>query len=217
MTKLTLRADAARNREALIEAAAEAFADHGLDVPVEEIARRAKVGVGTVYRHFGGKEQLIDAILDKRIAEMVALAEKALAEDDPWHGIVTFVVEGFEMQARDRALKEVLLCTSRGGERIAAARERLAPLVHAIVRRAQRAGVLRGDVEPSDLVMLHLMLGAVADFARDEDPELWRRYVPVLLRGLRPRKADTDVEQRLPHPALSEQRFERAMARWHSR
>ncbi|SEH10422.1 TetR/AcrR family transcriptional regulator [Thermoleophilum album] len=214
MTKITLRADAARNREALIEAAAKAFAEQGLDVPVEEIARRAGVGVGTVYRHFGGKEQLIDAILDQRIGEMAALAEKALAEDDPWQGIVTFVVEGFEMQARDRALKEVLLCASRGGERIAAARERLAPLLRAIVTRAQQAGAVRSDLEPTDLFMLHLMLGAVADFARAEDAQLWRRYVPILLGGLEPGRTGADP---LPHPPLDDERFERAMARWHRR
>jgi len=214
VTKITLRADAARNREALIEAAAKAFAEQGLDVPVEEIARRAGVGVGTVYRHFGGKEQLIDAILDQRIGEMAALAEKALAEEDPWQGIVTFVVEGFEMQARDRALKEVLLCTSRGGERIAAARERLAPLLRAIVTRAQQAGAVRSDLEPTDLFMLHLMLGAVADFARDEDPQLWRRYVPILLGGLEPRRTGAEP---LPHPPLDDERFEQAMARWHRR
>ncbi|MCL6441744.1 MAG: hypothetical protein K6T27_09670, partial [Thermoleophilum sp.] len=61
-----------------------------------------------------------------------------------------------------------------------------------------------------------LMLGAGADFAGDEDPELWRRYVPLLLRGLRPRATEGE-ERPLPHPALSDERFERAMARWHSR
>src|SRR4051794_21946295 len=104
-----LRADAARNRERILAAAAEAFAGGGLTVTLDEIARRAGVGVGTVYRRFPDKDVLIDALFEQRIAELVALAVEAREAPDAWTGLVHFFEAGLALQAADRGLKEVLL------------------------------------------------------------------------------------------------------------
>ena len=103
VTHKPLRADARRNREKVVAAASAAFAESGLDAQVEDIARRAGVGVGTLYRHFPTKDALIDAIVDARFAELTGAAERALEEDDVWAGFESFLVAAVELQAGDRA------------------------------------------------------------------------------------------------------------------
>src|SRR3954467_11819009 len=101
-----LRADAARNRARLIAAARELFAERGLNVTMDEIARHAGVGVGTAYRRFASREELIEALFDDRFEQIIANAERALEDPDAWHGLITFVESQIEMQAADRGLKE---------------------------------------------------------------------------------------------------------------
>src|SRR3954453_2381050 len=126
-----LRRDAERNRRRILAAAADAFAEGGLAVTMDEIARRAGVGVGTVYRRFPDKELLIEALFEQRIDELVALAEAARDEPDPFAGIVRFFESFVAVQAADRALKEVLIGTPRGARRVLRGRERIAPVVGA--------------------------------------------------------------------------------------
>src|SRR5881398_821309 len=115
-----LRRDAERNRQRILQAAREVFAERGLGVTLDEIARWAGVGVGTVYRRFADKESLIDALFEDGIGEVVALAEDALDYEDSWAGFVHWF-EGFvAMQAQDRGLKEVLLSSRGSQQRIAA-------------------------------------------------------------------------------------------------
>src|SRR3954451_11483124 len=109
-----LRRDAERNRQRILAAAADAFAEGGLAVTMDEIARCAGVGVGTVYRRFPDKELLIEALFEQRLEELVALAEDALAHDDPWDGLVAFLERLLAVQAGDRGLKEVALGTAHG-------------------------------------------------------------------------------------------------------
>ena len=85
-----LRADAARNRQLIIDAARELFAEEGIDVTLDDVARRAGVGVGTVYRRFASKEELIDGVFQQNFADMAAAADASLANPDPWDGLVTF-------------------------------------------------------------------------------------------------------------------------------
>src|SRR4051794_39660878 len=103
-----LRADAARNRARLLEAARALFAERGLAVTMDEIARHAGVGVGTAYRRFASREELIAALFDDRIEQVIANAERALEDPDPWHGLVAFLEGQTAMQAEDRGLKELL-------------------------------------------------------------------------------------------------------------
>jgi AcrR family transcriptional regulator len=184
-----LRRDAERNRQRILEVAREAFAEDGLAVTLDEIARRAGVGVGTVYRRFPDKEQLIDALFEERIGEMVALAEAALRCEDAWAGLVSFLESATAAHADDRGLKEVALSGVHGLERVARARDLMAPLVTRLVARAQEQGQLRPDLQPTDLPLLQLMLGSLSECTRDVDPEVWRRYLGILTDGLRTSRA----------------------------
>jgi AcrR family transcriptional regulator len=203
-----LRRDAERNRERILAAAAEAFAEGGLAVTMDEIARRAGVGVGTVYRRFPDKQLLIEALFEQRIDDLVALAVAARDQPDAWDGLVRFL-EGFvALQAADRGLKEVLLTPDRGQERVARARSRLAPVVDDLVERAKAEGVLRPDVVGPDLGLIQFMLGALADVTREVEPELWRRFLGIALDGLRTRR---DAPSPLAPGPLDDRSLDRAM------
>src|SRR3954470_15931487 len=206
-----LRRDAERNRERILAAAADAFAAGGLAVTMDEIARQAGVGVGTVYRRFPDKELLIEALFEQRIDELVALAEVARDDADPFAGLVRFFETSLAVQAADRGLKDVVLGTARGAGRAARARDRIGPIVDELLARALRAGDVRRDVTASDLALIQFMLGAVIDFTHDVAPETWRRMLAIVLDGLRPGR---DAASPLPAPALDDPELERAMDAW---
>jgi AcrR family transcriptional regulator len=210
-TERPLRKDAERNRQRILEAAGELFTERGLGVTLNDIAHHAGCGVGTVYRRFPDKEQLIDALFEERIAELVAAAEEALASDDPWDGLVGFLGQGLELQAHDRGLKELLLSTDEGHARVTGVRERLMPIVGQLIERAQASGALRADITHEDMPVVQVMLGAVIDGARDVRPDLWRRYLAIILRGLR---ADATAVEELPVRPLTEEQLEDAMRCW---
>jgi AcrR family transcriptional regulator len=206
-----LRRDAERNRQRIMAAAAGAFAEGGLGVTMDEIARRAGVGVGTVYRRFPDKELLIEALFEQRIEELVGLAEAARDNPDPFAGLVQFFESSLAVQAADRGLKEVVLDPSRGESRVAHARDRIAPVVDALVARARASGELRGDVASSDVALIQFMLGALIDYTHEVDPEAWRRLLGIVLDGLRARR---DSPSPLPRPPLDDADLDRAMAAW---
>jgi AcrR family transcriptional regulator len=203
-----LRRDAQRNRERILEAAAALFERQGLDVTLDEVARCAGVGVGTVYRRFPDKEELIDALLEDRVAAIVALAEEALRADDPWKGFVGFMERALALHCADRGLRQVLFSTAHGRQRVARARERIAPLVGEMLRRAQAAGALREDLESTDVPMLQFMLATASFYAGDAQPELWRRMLTITLDGLRAQRRRATP---LPVGALTDEQFDRAM------
>lgn len=206
-----LRRDAERNRQRILEAAAAAFREDGLSVTLDEIARRAGVGVGTIYRRFPDKEQLIDALFEKRMQEFAAEAEQAMQADDPWVALVTFLERATEQHACDRGFKEVALSGSHGLERVARARALMFPLVSALVERAQADGSLRADVDPTDVPLLQLMLGSLSECTRNVDPDVWRRFLGILTDGLRARR---DGPTPLAHEALTPEQTQLAMATW---
>jgi AcrR family transcriptional regulator len=192
-----LRRDAERNRQRILAAAGELFAERGLAVTLDDIARHAGVGVGTVYRRYPDKELLIDALFEERLRALCGAAEAALELDDPWDGLVLFFERGGELQARDRGLKELIADHAHGGECLIRARDRLRVLVTELFDRAKAAGVVRPDAEALDTPMIFMMLGPLMERAHDVDPDLWRRYLGLVLDGLRP-CATTP----LPRPAL---------------
>jgi len=183
-----LRRDAERNRLRILEAARQAFAEEGLSVTLDEIGRRAGVGVGTVYRRFPDKQLLIDALFGDRINEFVALAEECLGFDDAWDGLVHFLERATQEHACDRGFKEVALSGSEGLERCSFARALMEPVLVRLVARAQADGSLRADLAATDLPLLQLMLGSLSECARDVDPEIWRRHLGIITDGLRTRR-----------------------------
>ncbi|HEY6691206.1 MAG TPA: helix-turn-helix domain-containing protein [Solirubrobacteraceae bacterium] len=205
-----LRADAERNRQRLLAAAKEVFATRGLDVTLDDIARHAGVGTGTAYRRFPNKDALIEALMADRIGELAAIAEECLEDPDPWRGLAGYFERALALQASDRGLKDVLFSPGRGRDRVAHARRSLAPIVTRLVRRAVDAGVVRGDIATSDVPVINFMLNTVVDFGRDVEPELYRRYLTIVLDGLRPREDPTP----LPVEALKIPAFQEALARW---
>jgi AcrR family transcriptional regulator len=206
-----LRRDAERNRQLILAAAGEAFAEDGLAVTLDEIARRAGVGVGTVYRRFPDKEQLIDALFEERIGEVVALAEASLLCDDAWDGLVGFLEGATALHAYDRGLKEVMLSGAHGLERVHRARQLMVPLVERLVARAQEQGALRPDADPSDLPLILLMLGSLSECAREVEPEIWRRFLGILTDGLRTRH---DSPTELEPAGLTPEQVQHMMRAW---
>jgi AcrR family transcriptional regulator len=205
-----LRRDAERNRRRILQAAGEVFAERGLGVTMDDIAERADVGVGTVYRRFPEKEMLVEALFEDRIEELVSMAQGALSEADPWEALVAFLERALALQASNRGLKELLVSSGYGRERVACMRDRMAPLARALVERAQASGQLRADIEGTDLPLIHVMLGGIVDFTRDVDPETWRRMFAIIVDGLRAREPLTPLEA----PALDTDKIECAMRGW---
>jgi AcrR family transcriptional regulator len=196
--KRPLRKDAARNRERILDAAQEVFAQRGLSAGLNEIAHHAGVGVGTVYRHFPDREQLIDGLFEQRIGEISHALETAAADEDPWRGLTGFLERALELQARDRGLQQLVLGAPGAFERVSRVRARLRPIGERLIERARGAGALRADFEPEDFPLLQLMLGSVIDLSHDVAPELWRRYLAIVLDGLR---AEPLRPEPLPVPA----------------
>jgi AcrR family transcriptional regulator len=205
-----LRADAERNRQRLLAAAKDLFATRGLDVTLDEVARHAGLGTGTAYRRFPNKDALIDALMVDRIGELAAIARECLAVPDPWVGLTSYFERALALQAADRGLKEVLFSSGRGRERSTHARRAIAPVVTKLVKRALEAGAVRSDFSTSDVPLINFMLNMVVDFGRDIEPDLYKRYLAIVLDGLRPRD-DLDP---LPVDALKVRDFQEALARW---
>src|SRR3954447_1314094 len=113
-----LRRDAQRNRERILVAARELFAERGVDATLDDVALRAGVGVGTVYRRYANKDALLDELFEERIAELTALAEASLADGDAWQGLVRFLERVEELFAADRALEHLVLHSDRGPQHV---------------------------------------------------------------------------------------------------
>jgi AcrR family transcriptional regulator len=206
-----LRKDAARNRQRVLEAARELFAERGLEATLNDVAHHANVGVGTVYRRFATKDELLEAIFEDGIEQIATLAESALQQENSWHAFVWFVEHLCELTATDRGLREMVYSKAYGGYRVECARVRLDPLVSQLVEHARADGHLRADVEPTDMPIVSLLAGTVSEWAGHVQPELWRRYVALLLDGMRQHEG----QGRLGVDALETEQMDAAMQGWH--
>ena len=181
----TLRSDARRNRERLVTSARELFASAGVDVSVEEITQHAGLGMGTLYRHFPTKDELIDAVLEDTFAEIVRLAEASATAEDAWIGFTTFLEQAVQLHARYRGVKDMLGSREQGARRAEKMRARVRPLLRQIVERAQEDGALRADFTVEDLPLVFWSAARVIETTADVAPDAWRRYLAFVLDGLR--------------------------------
>ncbi|MDX2647214.1 TetR/AcrR family transcriptional regulator [Streptomyces sp. NPDC001902] len=179
------RADMVRNRRLLLEAATAAFAERGVDVPIGEIAQRAGLAKGTVFRHFASKEDLLAAIMLQLLDQLVGSAGRLLEADDSGAALREFMTDGVEALATDRAFCEVI---GRPSLQHAEVRDRIALLcdaAEALTARAREQGAVRGDITGTDVVLL---LGGIHQTAAPLlpiQPQAWRRYLALAFDGLR--------------------------------
>ncbi|KIF71616.1 TetR family transcriptional regulator [Streptomyces sp. AcH 505] len=195
-----LRSDARDNRERILAVARAAFAAEGLDVPIREIARRAEVGVATVYRHFQTKEALLAEAFEEQLASCSAVVAEGVAADDPWRGFCLVIERLMEMHALDRGFARAFTSQYPGAADFAADRDRTLRLLLELVRRAQEAGPLRDDFVLED-ISLALMAN---EGIRAETPELRvaasRRFAALMLQSFQanPVRAPLPPAVRLP-------------------
>ena len=175
---------------------------------MEEITQHAGLGMGTLYRHFPTKEELVDAVLEDTFAELVAAAGEAAATEDPWSGFAGFLERVFALHAANRGLKDVLAARGQGSGRAEAMRAQIKPLLRTTIERAQRQGTLRSDFTAEDLPVLFWSGERVIHATAPVAPEYWRRYLALVLDGLRAEAATP-----LPGRPLTQAQLRRASQR----
>jgi AcrR family transcriptional regulator len=174
-----LRADARRNHQRILRAARAVFSDKGRDAQIDDVARRARVGVGTVYRHFPTKEALLEALADEQFERITCWAREALeSEEDAWTAFEAVIWRGAELQASDRALMEAVADRK---SRAASQAHELHACVEELLTRAKAAGTVRADAGADDVQLMMCGLGSVMQQGGDR----WRRYLELMLDGLR--------------------------------
>ncbi|MFD6397430.1 TetR/AcrR family transcriptional regulator [Nocardia sp. NPDC060249] len=193
-----LRADALRNRQRLIHAAHEMFAEHGLDVTLDDIARHAGVGIGTMYRRFRDKDELIDAVFEQNFTDMAEAAEAAASATDPWPALVAYFEFACERMAGSRGMTATLERIGHGCDQVGVQSARIEAAVEKLAQRAKDDGSLRPDTIPTDFFGLIFTVGALADITRTVDPTAWRRHLALILDGL---NNDHRPRRPLPLPA----------------
>ncbi|MER5646929.1 helix-turn-helix domain-containing protein [Streptosporangium sp. NPDC002524] len=195
-----MRKDALHNRERLLLAARRLFADRGLDVPLEEIARTAGVSVGTLYNRFPTRAELVAAVFEDRVATVAGLATDALATDDAWEGFVAFVTGVCELQAADLGYNDLAVRGATAGTDTGYA------LMRRIVERAQESGDLRDDVTLDDMAFVLWGVATTVRATFRVAPGVWRRHLALTLDGLRATAAHP-----LPVPPMSPPQTRAAM------
>ena len=180
----SLRVDAERNRGRIVQAAEAAFARHGLEVPLEDVAAQAGVGIATLYRRFPTRDDLIAACFERRLEEYALTAQTALEFKDPWEGFCFHVMTICSMQAADRGLRDVLTREFPEAKALEKHRAEGYALTVQLIVRAQAAGSLRSDFVPEDLILLLMANGGVVQAMSDIFPDAWQRLIGILLDGL---------------------------------
>lgn len=202
-----LRADAQLNRDRILAAAAELFAERGLSVPLEEIAARAGVGVATLYRRFPARADLAAAAFERNITGYTRAVDRALADADAWRGFRTLVLELCELQAGDAGLRDLLTTQFPASSAVAQRTGEALEKVRAVIRRAQDAGTLRPDVTAGDVVVLLLANAGV--LRATGDTGAWRRFAALMLDGF---GAGSQNPQAPLPPAPAEEHLRRSIA-----
>jgi AcrR family transcriptional regulator len=184
ITEKPLRADARRNREKVLVAARAVFAEQGVDAQMDDVARRADVGVGTVYRHFPTKEALLTALSDEVFAVVAVYTRNLLTLADPWEAFTRAMWFGAEKTAGDRAFSEVLAASTKMTPRTCPGKEDLYVTIGELMERCKAAGTMRDDAMVDDIGMMMCGIGSASQMEHPV-PEPWRRHLAIMLDGLR--------------------------------
>lgn len=182
-TDRRLRADARRNRERILEAARAACAQYGPAVQMDDVAARAGVGVGTVYRHFATKDALMEALVAEKIRIFAEYAREAMDVDDPWEAFAGLLRRHAELMAADAGLRQAVITTGAVVDVAQEERAELEALGAQLIARGKAAGVIRDDLEIEDIpVVMSGLCGSMSNPGFD-----WRRHLELVLDGLRAR------------------------------
>ncbi len=200
------RRDAQRNRERFIAAAQAAFAANGVDASLEQIARDVGLAIGTLYRHFPTRIDLLLAVFEPKVQKFVETAEHALAMDDAWEGFCVFLEALFGMQAGDRGFNDLVSMRFPASERTEAMHDRLYHLLEKILHRAQEHGVVRPDITVADIITLVWANGRIIEATSHTAPQAWRRHLHLMIDAFR-----AENRHDLPEPPLTGEQLYAAM------
>lgn len=213
-----LRRDAERNRQLIIGAAKVVFAQRGLDASLDEIAKEAGLGVGTVYRRFPNRDALIEALFDDTLVFIQRIVAESVAMPRAWDGLAHFMSEMLEKQGRDKGLRDAMIARDKHlaecGDKAKEdqIRDMVEPAIYDLVDRAQTQGDLRADVTATDVAVLMIAGVGIVDFTTLVDPDSWRRHLSIILDGLRARPAGENAP--LTHEPLEMDAIDACMADW---
>lgn len=200
------RRDARERRDKLIAAAQREFAAHGVDASLEKIAREAGVAIGTLYRHFPTRLDLLMAAFEPRLREFLDGAHQALEMDDPWEGFVSYLENLFGVQAGDRGFNDFLSRRFTDNAETERIHDQMCRQIEDVLARAQEAGAVRPDITQADIVNLIWSNGRIIDATSTTAPHAWRRYLYLMLDAYRADRAHS-----IPEPPMTDDQLYDAM------
>jgi AcrR family transcriptional regulator len=205
-TRAPRRRDAVERRDRLLSAAQSEFAARGVDASLERIARDAGVAIGTLYRHFPTRLDLLMATFDPRLQEFLDGAEKALEIDDPWDGFVSYLENLFRLQAGDRGFNDFLSRRFPESAEIERVHDQMCRQIEGVLTRAQKAGQARPDIALADIVNLIWSNGRMMEATSTTAPNAWRRHLHLMLDAYRAERAHP-----IPEPPMTDEQLYDAM------
>jgi len=204
--RMPRRRDAVERHDKLIAAAQREFAAHGVDASLEKIARDAGVAIGTLYRHFPTRVDLLMAAFQPRLQEFLDGATKALEMDDPWEGFVYYLENLFRVQAGDRGFNDFLSRRFTDNAETERIHDQMCRQIEDVLARAQEAGEARPDITQADIVNLIWSNGRIIDATSATAPNAWRRYLYLMLDAYRAERAHS-----IPEPPMTSEQLYDAM------
>ena len=201
-----LRRDAQEHRDKLLAAAQREFAARGVDASLEKIARDAGVAIGTLYRHFPTRLDLLMAAFQPRLLEFQAGASKALEMDDPWQAFVSYLENLFRVQAGDRGFNDFLSRRFTNNAETERIHDEMCAQIEQVLGRAQAAGAARPDIALADIVNLIWSNGRMIDATSTTAPNAWRRQLHLMLDAYRAERAHP-----IPEPPMTDAQLYDAM------
>jgi AcrR family transcriptional regulator len=205
-TRIPRRRDAIERHDRLITAAQREFAARGVNASLEAIARDAGVAIGTLYRHFPTRLDLLLAAFEPRLQEFLDGATKALEIDDPWDGFVSYLENLFRVQAGDRGFNDFLSRRFPGNSETERIHDQMCRQIATVLDRAQESGQARPDIALADIVNLIWSTGRMMDATNTTAPNEWRRQLYLMLDAYRAERAHP-----IPEPPMTEEQLYDAM------